>query len=101
MHVKLSELRPMKKDVVVKLKRKNEVEGFSRFIVQENTEESKIQYFEVLKKSDEVTMMEVGDIIMCEWTRMTPPFQVLDDNGVLMDVGVTSQDEIIAVVEDY
>lgn len=95
--VNVENMKLLKKDVVLKLKKKSEVEQ-SRFILKEDATDNTLQYFTVLGKSDEVTMVNVGDVVLCSWTRITPPFEV-SENGSATMVGVTSEDELVAVLE--
>lgn len=85
-------------DVLLTLKPKTEVEG-SRFILKETIDESNLQFFTVLAKSSKVTMVNVGDTVIADWKRITPPFEAIID-GTKMNVGITAEEEILAVLED-
>lgn len=97
MYTKLEEIKLLKKDVLLRLKKRSEIEG-SRFIIEENPQDDPNQFFTVLAKSDNVKLVNVGDVVLCPWTRITPPFPI-DIDGETADVGVTSEDELIAVFE--
>jgi len=98
MTTKIDGIKMLNKDVVITLKPKTEVAN-SLIYVKESIDESDIQFFIVLAKSDNVTMFEVGDTVVCSWKRITPPFDAMF-KGEKIKVGITSEDEVLGVVED-
>lgn len=91
-------IRPLKDDVVLVRVPKNEVEGSSGIIFADMQEQNDLQYFEVIAKSDKVETVDVGDLVVVSWKRITDPSTgVLD--GKTRQFGVTSQSELLAVIE--
>jgi len=91
-------IRPLNDDVVLVRVPKNEIEGSGGLIFADMQEENDIQYFEVISKTDTVSTVEVGDIVVVSWKRITEPQTgVLD--GKTRQFGITSQSELLAVIE--
>lgn len=95
--IDFSNVKLLNRDVLVRLVKKTDIQK-SVIYTQETIDESEYQFFEVLAVSDEVTMFGVGDTVVCSWLKITPPMSV-QINGETVTVGITSQDEIVAVVE--
>lgn len=91
-------IKLLNKDILVKLKPKTEVEN-SPIYVKESIDESELQFFTVLAKSDQVTMFNVGDTVIISWKRITSPFKA-EYKGEVSNVGISSEDEVLGVVED-
>lgn len=68
-------------------------------IYMRDTANDQSNRFEVLAISPSVTDVKVGDIVLCDWTRMTEPFPLLNDKGERVKAAVTSVFEIDAVLE--
>jgi hypothetical protein len=94
----LTNAKLLNKDILVKLKPKAEIEQ-SRFILKESVDQTDLQFFTVLLKSEDVTMINVGDTVICSWLKITPPFKATF-NGESVNVGITSEKEILAVVDN-
>lgn len=97
--IKANKMKMLNKDVLVKLKPKTEVANSVIYVKEDPTENGGLQFFTVLAKSDEVTMFDVGDTVICDWKRITSPFKA-DVDGKVENVGITSEDEILGVLED-
>lgn len=54
----------------------------------------KLNYFEVLQVSDQVTMIKAGDTILLDHLKHTPPFFWND-----VKCAVTSEDDVSAVID--
>lgn len=91
-------LKPINQDVV--LQHVPEYQAKESIIYyKDNPNEVKAQYFKVLAKSDQVDLVDVGDLVICKWTNMTSPFPYEVD-GQMEQLGITSQTQLEAVIEN-
>lgn len=98
MRTDLTNFRPLNRDILIKLKDRAKIEGYVIYI-PESGEENKTQFFTVVKISDKVTEVKVGDTIVMPWQRITDPIEATVD-GCDAQYGITSVDEIWAIIED-
>lgn len=99
MYALLSKIKPMRGDVLLKHKPK---EKSSSIFVKENPEQEDLQHFVVCATGEEANSVEVGDVVVISWTRVTEPFTVIDDRDggdAEVKVGITNHTEILAVIE--
>lgn len=87
-------IRLLKKDILIRPLDVNEYTNSIIHIKKENQHEDKLNYFEVLQVSDQVTLMKTGDTIMLDHLKHTPPF-VLNN----IKCAVTSEDDVAVVIE--
>jgi len=90
----VTKIRLLKKDILIRPMDVNEYTSSIIYIKKDNQHEDKLNYFEVLQVSDQVTLMKAGDTIMLEHLKHTPPFML---NSV--KCAVTSEDDVAAVIE--
>lgn len=88
-------LRLLKKDILVTPKNINEVEKSTIHIVSDSEQKEKLNYFEVLVVSDQVTMVKPGDIIILGYMNHMSP---IEWEGKMC--AITSEDMVEAVIED-
>lgn len=89
--------RPLNDDILMYLKPIHEVIGSS--IVFQESNDSNVQYFNVFATGPKCRDVKVGDVVVLPWTRVTVP-QKLFVHGELRDVGVTSEKEVLAILEN-
>lgn len=88
-------LRLLKKDVLIKPKDSNEVTNSVIHVAKEDEQKEKMNFFEVLSVSDEVTMVKEGDTILLKYLQHTIPMLWNDEL-----CAITSEDDIDAVIEE-
>jgi len=88
--------RPLHDDVMLYLKPIHEVLN-TNIVFQENKDNS-TQYFNVFAIGPDCTDIKVGDVVVVPWTRVTVPEKLYVD-GEIREVGVTSEKEVLAVLE--
>lgn len=66
--------------------------------IAENPEEDTYQCFMVEAVGREVDSVKVGEIVICDWRRVTAPFK-LSKNGNTVSCGLTDQKELSCVLE--
>jgi co-chaperonin GroES (HSP10) len=89
-------LKPINQDVILQFVPEHEAKD-SIIYYKDDPNEQKAQYFKVVAKSDEVDLVEVGDMVICKWTNMTPSFPYEID-GQEEQLGITSQSQLEAVI---
>lgn len=89
---------PMNSDVLITHVDINEAEKNVIHLI-ETLDKNENQYFKVLAVSPNVNQVSVGDTVLIPWKRITPPFTLKDKSGTDRRVAVTSDKEILAVVE--
>lgn len=89
-----SNFRPMRSDVLL-IKRPDEQRGM--IIVKEFSDETS-QHYIVAATGPQVVTLCVGDIVIADWRKMTPPFDQADVNGKTTKVAITAEKEIHAIV---
>lgn len=85
--------KPLSNEVLLRHVPEREVND-SIIFYKDDPRDNPVQNFEVLAVGNKCMELEVGNIVMCAWTDMTPPF---DFDG--QQVTVAPEDRIIAVVE--
>ena len=92
----IDEMRMLRKDVLVTQKDYYEIHKSEAgiIVVDDQVGKEKLNYFEVLKVSKNVTMVKEGDIILLEHLTHTPP-QLIDNKMC----AVVSEDDIVGVLE--
>lgn len=88
-------LKLLKKDVLIKPKDINDVSNSLIHIFKEDEQKEKLNFFEVLAVSDQVTMVKEGDIVLLEFLQHTIPMLWNDEK-----CAITSEDDIAAVIEE-
>ena len=89
---------PLRDDIMIYAVNRGSIEGTS-FIIQENPQKEDNQWFKVFAVGPKVRDLKVGDTVLIPWARITPP-QYLEVDGEERQVGVTSELEVLAVLED-
>ncbi len=95
--IEVDTIRPMGSDVLLRHVDMNKMKG-GVILIHENTDEYTTQYFEILKVGSKVKHVNVGDIVLVPWGRITPPFEV-QNSGRDLKVGITDEKEILAIVD--
>lgn len=93
----LNTIVPRNDDVVVKHIDMNKMTG-SKLHLKEDADTHTAQYFEIMRVGPNVEHVSVGDVVVIGWRRITPPF-IVEHEGVEMKVGITSETEILGIVE--
>lgn len=89
--------QPLRDDIMVYAVPRGDIEGTS-FIIKENPHREENQWFKVFATGPKVRDIGVGDVVFIPWARITPP-QYMDVDGEERQVGVTSEMEVLAVLE--
>lgn len=89
-----SEWVPLRDDILVQLKTKNEVDG-GLIIIDDNPDKELLQMFDVIKVGEDCKEIKVGDVVVLPWTRVTPPFALKG----YQTYGITRESEVLAVYE--
>ena len=92
-----TKIKPLRDDVLLRLKPARETAS-SVIFYEEQIEHSALQNFYVVAVGEDVKHLSVGDIVVCSWKRITPPFEAYAD-GKLCKFGITSEKEIDCIVE--
>ena len=92
---KITKFTPMRSDVLL-VKRPDEQRGL--IVYKEFSDESS-QHYIVAAIGPDVKEVKIGDVVIADWRKMTPPFDFVDDDGKMVKVAVTAEKEIHAVVE--
>lgn len=90
----LKKLKLLKKDILITPKDINEVTDSIIHVVKADEQKEKLNYFDVIDVSEQVTMVKPGDVILLEYMHHTIP---MDWNGRMCSV--TSEDEVVAVFD--
>lgn len=85
--------RPMKNEVLLKHIPEREIHS-SLIYFKDDPSNNTVQHFKVLAVGHKCTELKIGDVVLCSWRDMTPPF---DFDGE--QVAVAPEDRIQAVVE--
>ena len=85
--------RLMRRDILIRPMDINEYTNSIIHIHKEEQHTDKLNYFEVLKVSDQVTLMKEGDTILLHHLEHMPPFEY---DGIMCTV--TSEDDVAAVI---
>lgn len=88
----------IRKDILIKLRPKRVMEK-SLIYVKESTEESNLQFFDVVKIAPTVEMVSVGDVVLISWLEVTDPFPAIYD-GVRGTFGISEEKMVQAIVEN-
>lgn len=92
-------IKPLNDDVLLE-KVKDQTKGQTETIILKNDEDAENIYFRIRQTGPDVTMVNQGDVVVVPWTRVTNPFREDTDDGFVM-VGITSEKEILAVMEGF
>lgn len=95
----ISKIKPMRNDVLLQFIPK--VEAHQSMIYTQESEEEDTQFFRVVAVGHEVKHVELNEVVVVDWRRMTSPFKALDSDGKEHQVGITEETEILAVVDGY
>lgn len=95
--VEYKDWKLIRKDILIKLKPEHEVKK-SAIYYKEDIDNNKIQHFEVLKVSDNVTLVKVGDIVGISWLNCTSQFDGMF-NGVREKMGISDEDQVEFILE--
>ena len=85
-------LRPIKKNIIVELIEKEKVT--SSGIILKSADPAEVNRAEVIAIGNEVTMVEVGQLILPNWNAARP--SKIDDESFY----VVSEDEVVLIFED-
>lgn len=96
MHVNVDSLRPQHNDVIMIHHSRNKV---NTVYIKEDEDQETVMFFKVLRTGNGVKMVKEGDIVSVPWRRCVPPFETLV-GGDVKKVTVTSEDEILFILED-
>jgi hypothetical protein len=89
-------LRPRRNDVILVHVPREE----SKIIhVEENPEQNDLQQFIVARLGNDVKSVEVGELALISWTRVTDPMDGMY-KGEKVKFGVTEETEILAIVDE-
>lgn len=91
-------MKPLRDDVLLRLKPARETAS-SVIFYKEQTDHTSLQSFYVVACGPDVKHVKVGDVVICSWKRITPPFDAEVD-GKTAKFGITSEKEIDCVVEE-
>jgi len=86
--------RLMRRDILLRPMDVNEYTDSVIHIQKAEQHTDKLNYFEVLQVSEQVTMMKTGDTVLLRHLEHMPPFEF---NGVMCTI--TSEDDVEAVIE--
>lgn len=95
--LQVSSLRPLRNDVVLQYIPK---ERSKTIFIQEDKEEV-TQFFRIVAAGPEVKFVEVGQVVVGDWRKMTNPVDALDNDGNLVKICITEEIEILAIAEGY
>ena len=90
-------IKPLRDDVLLRLKPSHESSN-SVIFYKEQLDNSSLQTFYVEAVGPDVKHVSVGDVVVCSWKRITPPFDAYVADK-LSKFGITSEKEIDAVLE--
>ena len=90
----MPKLKLFKRDVLIAPVDTSVVEKSIVYVKREDENKKKLNYFEVLDVSSQVTMVKPGDIILLEYMKHT---LVMEWNNKMC--AITSEDEISAVID--
>lgn len=96
--VKIESIKPLWDDVVVCRVRKDVVEQRMIQLLNDRQEEEAIQYFEIINVGDDVKSVKVGEVVAIPWTNITEPVEGRL-HGAVRQFGITSEKEILGVIE--
>jgi co-chaperonin GroES (HSP10) len=85
-------LKPIKNDVIVELIEKEKITAGG--IILKNADPNEVNRARILKVSDKVTLVEVGQVILPNWNAARP-VKYLEQ-----DFYVVSEDDIVLIFED-
>lgn len=97
MTITYQEIRPMNDDVLLIHKKLNDIKG-GVIEIKEDEDQDTSMYFTVLKVGPKTKHVAVGDVVCAAWRRLVPPF-VIDVDGREKNVTLTSEKEILGIVE--
>lgn len=85
--------RLLHRDILIKHVNINDLRD-SQIRIIDNEHLSDLKYFEVLDRSDNVTEIEIGDIVALPFSKVMMPFEINNER-----VTITSEDEVWFVYE--
>lgn len=97
MSFEYKKLKPLRNDVLLSLKPAHKATE-SLIYFKEQLDHSSMQYFYVEAIGPEVKHVSVGDVVVCSWKRITPPFEA-EREGRIAQFGITSETEIDCIVD--
>lgn len=87
--------KPINKDILVERVDPSQFLSTTGLILDIDDAKMDLNYFRVVKKSDKVDEVEIGDVVLVSWERVTPPFDLDGDR-----YGITSIMEVVGVVSE-
>lgn len=91
-------MKPLRDDVLLRFKPTHAASN-SLIYFKENPDQQSLQYFFVDAVGPEVKHVKVGDTVLCDWKRITPPFTA-NISGMDGKYGITSEKEIAAILDE-
>lgn len=95
----MENIKPLRDDIMIYAVDRSNIETKTGLIhIPENTHKEENQWFKVFAVGPKVKELKVGDTIYVPWKRVTPP-QNMNVDGKDRQIGVTSEVEVLAVLE--
>lgn len=102
----LEDFSPLRNDVVlVRVPETYITNGKNSFATEflgtedKGIDDDPTQFFRVVAKGPKTNIVDINDIVVCMWTRITPPELGMYE-GERVKFGITSEDELLAVIEE-
>lgn len=94
--IKLEQFKPFKKtDILVQQIDYYDIHQTEIIVVDDERKNDAVSYYEVIKKGDDVTEMEIGQTIILGHLQHTPPFEI---EGEMY--AVVEEKDVIGVIDD-
>lgn len=97
MSFEYKQLKMLRDDVLLSLKPVHKATD-SLIYFEEQLDHTSLQYFFVETIGPDVKHVKVGDVVVCSWKRITPPFDAMRE-GRMAKFGITSEKEIDCIVD--
>jgi co-chaperonin GroES (HSP10) len=93
-------MQPLRDDIMIYAVSRSNIETKTGMIhIPEDTHKEENQWFKVFAVGPKVRDLKVGDVCLIPWKRITPP-QYMEVDGENRQIGVTSEMEVLAVLEN-
>ena len=89
----IKNFRPLDDDIALMRCDQEKIYNYS-VIVADDNELQDFQYYEVMAKGNGVEEVNVGDIVLMSWARMTPPIDFYEGK-----IALTHKKELVGIVE--
>jgi co-chaperonin GroES (HSP10) len=94
LHMDIANFKPLHDDLLIERIDPDAYLSETGLILDIKDTDMDLSYFRVVKKSESVSDVNIGDVVLVSWERVTPPFRINNDQ-----YGITSINEVVGVLD--